>query len=143
MVRLALPRLVSLPSFSVFANSFSFASLSTDNSRTRSPSLLLPSLSARASETRANLFRNRTLHQLAKTAPYAGEPVDMWSAGILLFTLLVGSTFPLLPSLLLSLPSAPHHPQRKKANERARSQIHPGTNLLKLLPNSQCIFREC
>lgn len=29
--------------------------------------------------------------ELAKTDPYAGEPVDMWSAGILLFTLLVGS----------------------------------------------------
>lgn len=34
--------------------------------------------------------------ELAQPAPYAGEPVDVWSAGILLFALLVGSVF--LPS---------------------------------------------
>ncbi|ORY86703.1 kinase-like domain-containing protein [Leucosporidium creatinivorum] len=30
--------------------------------------------------------------ELATTTPYAGQPVDVWSAGILLFTLLVGNT---------------------------------------------------
>jgi len=31
--------------------------------------------------------------ELAHPAPYAAEPVDVWSAGVLLFALLVGSTF--------------------------------------------------
>ncbi|SCV70180.1 BQ2448_1574 [Microbotryum intermedium] len=30
--------------------------------------------------------------ELARADPYAGEPIDIWSAGILLFTLLVGNT---------------------------------------------------